>query len=90
MAPITNTKENGFEKLIVDYLVAHNGFEQGSNEDYSKEYAIDEVRLFRFRKLPSKRNSMHCTLRSHSLKEKNSSKNYARNWALQSKVREVL
>lgn len=48
MAPITNTKENGFEKLIVDYLVAHNGFEQGSNEDYSKEYAIDEVRLFRF------------------------------------------
>ena len=44
----TNTKESGLETLIVDWLVAHNGYEQGTNEDYSKEYAIDESRLLRF------------------------------------------
>ena len=41
----SNTKESGFESLIVDWLVQHNGYEQGSNADYSREYAIDEVRL---------------------------------------------
>ncbi|OAV73086.1 Type-1 restriction enzyme R protein [Bacteroidales bacterium Barb6] len=44
----TNTKESGFESLIVNYLVEENGYEQGANEDYSREYAIDEKRLFRF------------------------------------------
>lgn len=44
----TNTKESGFETLIVDWLVTHNGYEQGSNEDYNKDYAIDETRLFKF------------------------------------------
>lgn len=44
----TNTRENGFEALIVNWLVEHNGFEEGSNADYNKEYAIDETRLFRF------------------------------------------
>jgi len=44
----TNTKENGFEDLIVNHLVSANGYEQGQNADYNKEYAIDEVRLFRF------------------------------------------
>ena len=44
----TNIKENGFETLIVDYLVSQNGYEEGSNEDYNKTYAIDEIRLFRF------------------------------------------
>lgn len=44
----TNTKEAGFESLIVDYLCHNCSYEQGSNEDYNKEYAIDEVRLFRF------------------------------------------
>ena len=44
----TNTKENGFETLIVDYLVNQNGYEQGTNEDYNIKYAIDESRLFRF------------------------------------------
>ncbi|MDR2384163.1 MAG: DEAD/DEAH box helicase family protein [Tannerella sp.] len=44
----TNTKESGFESLIVDYLVNDNGYEQGSNDDYNREYAIDETRLFRF------------------------------------------
>lgn len=44
----TDTKEKGFETLIVDWLVTHNGYEEGSNEDYDKEYAIDETRLLRF------------------------------------------
>lgn len=48
MAAFTNTKENGLESLIVKWLVDHNGYEEGSNADYNKEYAIDETRLFRF------------------------------------------
>ena len=38
----TNIKENGFETLIVEYLVSKNGYEEGSNEDYNKTYAIME------------------------------------------------
>ena len=44
----TDTKENGLEMLIVKWLVEHNGYEEGSNADYNKEYAIDETRLLRF------------------------------------------
>lgn len=44
----TNTKEAGFETLIVKWLTEHNRYEEGSNSDYNKEYAIDETRLFRF------------------------------------------
>jgi type I restriction enzyme R subunit len=44
----TNTKESGLETLIVKWLVEQNGYEEGTNADYSKEYAIDETRLFRF------------------------------------------
>lgn len=44
----TNTKENGLESLIVKWLVEQNGYEQGTNADYNREYAIDETRLFRF------------------------------------------
>lgn len=44
----TNTKENGLEALIVKWLVEQNGYEQGTNADYNREYAIDETRLFRF------------------------------------------
>lgn len=44
----TNTKESGLETLIVKWLVEHNGYEEGSNADYNKEYAIDELHLFRF------------------------------------------
>lgn len=44
----TNTKEEGLESLIVDWLVQQNGYEQGTNEDYNKEFAFDETRLFRF------------------------------------------
>ena len=46
--PVTNTKENGLEALIVKWLIEHNGYEEGKNPDYSKEFAIDETRLFRF------------------------------------------
>ena len=44
----TNTKESGLEALIVKWLVEQNGYEEGSNTDYSKEYVVDETRLFRF------------------------------------------
>ena len=44
----TDTKEKGFETLIVDWLAQHNGYEEGANSDYDKEYAIDETRLLRF------------------------------------------
>ena len=44
----TNTKESGLESLIVKWLVEQNGYEEGSNDDYNKEYAVDETRLFRF------------------------------------------
>ncbi|MDR0816501.1 MAG: DEAD/DEAH box helicase family protein [Desulfovibrio sp.] len=44
----TNTKENGFETLIVNWLVEQSGYEQGENTDYNVEYAVDETRLFRF------------------------------------------
>lgn len=44
----TDKTEKGFETLIVNWLVDQNGYEQGTNDDYSKEYAVDETRLFRF------------------------------------------
>ena len=44
----TNTKESGLESLIVKWLVDRNGYEQGTNADYNRDYAIDETRLFRF------------------------------------------
>lgn len=44
----TNMKENGFETLIVRYLVDNNHYEEGLNSEYNKTYAIDEGRLFRF------------------------------------------
>ena len=44
----TNTKEAGLETLIVKWLIEQNSYEQGENKDYNSEYAIDEVRLFRF------------------------------------------
>lgn len=46
----TNTKESGFEALIVKWLVEQNGYEQGTNADYNRDYAIDEARLLRFLK----------------------------------------
>lgn len=36
------------ETLIVDWLVNHNSYEQGTNADYNCDYAIDETCSFRF------------------------------------------
>lgn len=44
----TNTKESGLEALIVKWFVEQNSFEEGTNADFNREYAIDETRLFRF------------------------------------------
>lgn len=44
----TDKTERGFETIIVNWLVDQNGYEQGTNDDYNKEYAVDETRLFRF------------------------------------------
>ena len=44
----TNTRESGLETLIVNWLVEQNGYEQGASVDYNRDYAVDEVRLFRF------------------------------------------
>ena len=44
----TDKTEKGFETIIVNWLVDGNGYEQGTNDDYNKEYAVDETRLFRF------------------------------------------
>ena len=46
----TNIKEEGLETLIIKYLVEKNGYEQGTNDDYNRDYAIDETRLFLFLK----------------------------------------
>lgn len=44
----TNIKESGLESLIVKWLIEQNGYEQGVNADYNRDYAIDETHLFRF------------------------------------------
>lgn len=44
----TDKTEKGFETIIVNLLVEQNGYEQGTNDDYNKEYTVDETRLFRF------------------------------------------
>lgn len=44
----TNTRENGLEALIVKWLVEQNHYQQGTNADYNREYAVDETRLFGF------------------------------------------
>ena len=43
-----DTTEKGLESLIVSWLVNRNEYEEGTNADYNKEYAVDETRLFRF------------------------------------------
>ena len=46
----TNVKESGLESLLVNWLVNHNGYEQGHSHDFNTEYALDTTRLFRFLK----------------------------------------
>jgi len=49
--PTTDTSEKGLETIITDWLIEHNGYERGAlygTGEYSKDFAIDETRLFRF------------------------------------------
>ncbi|MGN1071201.1 MAG: hypothetical protein ACI4VB_00525 [Bradymonadia bacterium] len=39
----TNTRETALESLIVEWLVEHNGYEQGHSHDFNVEYAVDAV-----------------------------------------------
>jgi type I restriction enzyme R subunit len=48
MSNTTNTKENGFEKHIVDYLVNSNGYVERPNTDYDNINCIDEDLFFEF------------------------------------------
>lgn len=48
MSKTTNTKENGFEKHIVDYLVANNNYVERANTNYDNINCIDEDLLFQF------------------------------------------
>ena len=68
----TNIKENGFETLIVEYLVSQNGYEEGSNEDYNKTYAIDETRLFRFLNETQKQKMDELRILESEIEKKNS------------------
>jgi len=48
MSKTTNTKENGFEKHIVDYLVDSNNYVERANTSYDNINCIDEDLLFQF------------------------------------------
>jgi len=48
MAKTTNTKENGFEKLITDYLVVENGYKLRTSKDFDNVNCVDAVLLFEF------------------------------------------
>ncbi|MEP1486799.1 MAG: type I restriction endonuclease [Algibacter sp.] len=48
MSKTTNTKENGFEKHIVDYLVDSNNYVERANTNYDNINCIDEDLLFQF------------------------------------------
>lgn len=68
----TNIKENGFETLIVEYLVSQNGYEEGSNEDYNKTYALDETHLFRFLNGTQKQKMDELRILESEIEKKNS------------------
>lgn len=48
MSKTTNTKENGFEKHIVDYLVESNNYVERANTNYDNVNCIDSAMLFQF------------------------------------------
>ena len=48
MNKTTNTKENGFEKHIVDYLIDSNNYVERENTDYDNINCVDEDLLFQF------------------------------------------
>ena len=67
---ITDTKEKGLETLIVDWLRDQNGYEQGLPAEYNKDYAIDEVRLFRFLKATQPEEMAKLQIDSSEIKRK--------------------
>jgi type I restriction enzyme R subunit len=48
MSKTTNTKENGFEKHIVDHLVNTNGYVLRTSQDYNNINCVDSELLFQF------------------------------------------
>lgn len=50
LTPITpdNLKENQFQTLFKDYLLAENGYTESSNQNFDKYHAIDTEMLFEF------------------------------------------
>lgn len=48
MSKTTNTKENGFEKHIVDHLVNTNGYVLRTSQDYDNVNCVDSELLFQF------------------------------------------
>jgi type I restriction enzyme R subunit len=48
MSKTTNTKENGFEKHIVDHLVNINGYVLRTSKDYDNVNCVDSELLFQF------------------------------------------
>ena len=44
----TDTSEKNLETILVSYLRDLQGYEEGSSEDYSKDYALDRERVKRF------------------------------------------
>lgn len=44
----TDISERGFENIIVKHFTENNGYELGTNNEFNKNYALDEGRLFRY------------------------------------------
>ncbi len=44
----TDVSEKGLENIIENWLINENRFEQGTNTEFNRDYAVDETRLFRF------------------------------------------
>lgn len=45
---VTNTREDGFETLIVTSLIQDAGYEAGNSKEYNREYAVDLSKLSYF------------------------------------------
>jgi type I restriction enzyme R subunit len=46
--PTSDTSEKGLETLIVESLVNEAGYQQGTNQDYDRDHAVDLTRLLAF------------------------------------------
>ena len=46
--PTTDTSEKGLETLIVESLVNETGYQQGFNEDYDRDHAVELAKLTAF------------------------------------------